>query len=233
MDSKIDDAFIRQWEPRFDEHAIGAEYVGEYPKLVRAVALEIESRSFLSEQLFREIWSWKGATRVIRHVRMDEYDRLYAPAFRRAVLEPPERKLQALLGDGHKLPGVGAPTGSTILHFIHPEYMPIIDVRTVETLHRAGRIHTKMRDLAHYEEFRGAVDKIRAECPDWTLRQIDKALFAYHKIVLSATHAGSKRSRRFHCPRERDHTGSTGAGQVNHSDKHCAKPGIYDRLSVI
>jgi hypothetical protein len=95
--------------------------------------------------------------RVIRHVHMDEYQTLYAPAFRRAALEPPERKLQALLKDGQKLPGVGAPTGSTILHFIHPGNMPIIDVRTVETLHKAGRIRTKMRDLAHYEEFRGAI----------------------------------------------------------------------------
>jgi len=137
--------------------------------------------------------------RVIRHIRVDEYESLYAPAFRRSVLEPPERKLRALLGDGHKLPGVGAPTGSTILHFMYPAFMPIIDVRTVETLHKAGRIHTKMRDLAHYEEFRGAIDKIRRECPNWTLRQIDKALFAYHKVVLDTTN--TKTSRRFHCNR--------------------------------
>ncbi len=124
--------------------------------------------------------------RVIRHIRMGEYETLYAPAFRRAVRERPERKLQALLGEGHKLPGVGAPTGSTILHFIHPGFMPIIDVRTVETLYEADRVRTSIRDLDHFEEFRAAMDEIRRECPESSLRQIDKALFAYHKIVLDA-----------------------------------------------
>ena len=57
----------------------------------------------------------------------DEYETRYAATFRRAVSAPPERKLAALLGDGVKLPGVGAPTGSTIIHFIHPKTMPIID----------------------------------------------------------------------------------------------------------
>jgi hypothetical protein len=46
--------------------------------------------------------------RVIRHVRVDEYGTLYAPALGRAVSEPPEKKLQALLGEGRKLPGIGA-----------------------------------------------------------------------------------------------------------------------------
>jgi hypothetical protein len=145
-----------------------------------------------------KIWGWKGAMRVIRHTTIyvegyvtqartlaeDEYDTRYATAFRRAASEPPERKLAALLGTGRKLPGVEAPTGSTIIHFIHPKTMPIIDVRTVEALVEAGRISTKQRDLKHYEEYRKAIDKIRLDCPSWTLRQIDRALFAYHKKVL-------------------------------------------------
>src|ERR1700684_3920162 len=131
---QIDDAFIQTWEPRFDETSVGGEYVKEYSNLVKAVAVETKSHGTLSEKLFREIWNWKGAMRVIRHIRLDEYETLYAPAFRLALLEPPERELLALLRDGHKLPGLGAPTGSTILHFIHPGFMPIIDVRTVETL---------------------------------------------------------------------------------------------------
>ena len=59
--------------------------------------------------------------------------------------------------------------------------MPIIDVRTVEVLFAAGYITTENRDLEHYEEFRRAIDGIRRRCPGWTLRQIDRALFAYHK----------------------------------------------------
>jgi hypothetical protein len=62
--------------------------------------------------------------------------------------------------------------------------MPIIDVRTVEVLYTAGLISTDRRDLAHYEEFRKAIEGIRQRCPGWSLREIDRALFAYHKQVL-------------------------------------------------
>lgn len=192
VDIKIDDAFISQWEPRFDEKSIGAEYVGEYPTLINDVAAEVALRGTISEPIFRRIWAWKGATRVIRHVRFDRYETLYAAAFARAILAPPERKIYELLNRGNKLPGVGAPTGSTVLHFIHPQNMPIIDVRTVETLYAARRIRTKTRDLQHYEEFRKAMDLLRSELPKFTLRQIDKALFAFHKIVLDGRATGCK-----------------------------------------
>ena len=198
MAIQIDDAFIATWGPRFDDRAVGGEYEGEYPKLVNAVALETGSSGTLSKELFLRIWNWKGAMRVIRHVRINEFV-LYSSAFSRAISEPPHRKLRALLEGRNKLPGVGAPTGSTILHFIHPEYMPIIDVRTVGTLHEAGRIRTKQRDLEHYEEFRLAIDRIRRECPNRTLRQIDKALFAYHKIVLDLRDPTEKPPRRRPC----------------------------------
>lgn len=146
--------------------------------------------------------------RVIRHTTIyveghvtkastqaaDEYYTRHARAFRHAASVPPARKLAALLGNGRKLPGVGAPTGSTIIHFIHPKTMPIIDVRTVETLFEAGRISAKQRNLEHYEEFRKAIDKIKRDCPGWTLRQIDRALFAYHKGVLDKK--GQHRKRR-------------------------------------
>ena len=144
----------------------------------------MDSGGRISKETSLAIWKWKGAMRVIRRVGIGEYDTLYAEAFRRAAAEPPERKLAALLDPSVKLPGVGAPTGSTILHFIHPESIPIIDVRTVEVLFEAGLVSTKQRDLGHYEEFRKAIGAIRHRCPRWRLRQIDRALFAYHKRVL-------------------------------------------------
>ncbi len=179
MTLQIDDAFIREWHPRYAE-----EDEDDYGTLVATVAKEMNSMGAISKGTFLAIWNWKGAKRVIRHVSIDEYDTRYAGAFRRAASEPPERKLAALLAPGLKLPGVGAPTGSTIIHFIHPQNMPIIDVRTVEVLFEAGLVSTKRRDLGHYEEFRKAIEGIRQRCPRWSLRQIDRALFAYHKQVL-------------------------------------------------
>ncbi len=122
------------------------------------------------------------------------YD-VYAPAFREAASVPPERKLASVFG----LAGIRAPTGSTVAHFINPERMPIIDRRTVGVLVAArragvllaaGRISTtKRRAVEQYEEFRAAISGISRDCPGWTLRQIDRALFAYHKQVLSGTRA--------------------------------------------
>lgn len=178
----IDDVFIREWHPRYDrtEHD-----EPEYQRLIAVVAQEMKTIGTLSERTFLDIWNWKGAMRVIRHVRIDEYKTRYAEAFRRAATEPPARKLHDLIGPGLKLPGVEAATGSTLLHFIHPELMPIIDVRTIEVLYAAGLIHSTQKDLWHYEAFRTAIEGIRRRCPNWTLRQIDRALFAYHKQVLT------------------------------------------------
>lgn len=181
----IDDAFIREWHPKYLE-----EDEGDYELLIATVAREMHSGGTVTKETFLAIWNWKGAMRVIRHVRIEDYDTLYAPAFRRVAKEPPHRKLASLIGPSVKLPGVEAATGSTIIHFIHPELMPIIDVRTIGALFEAGLISTRQKDLAHYEEFRRAIEGIKRDCTNWSLRQIDRALFAYHKQVLDKSATG-------------------------------------------
>jgi hypothetical protein len=177
----IDDAFIREWEPRYDRIASDEP---EYRRLVTVVARDIASTGTISKGTFLAIWSWKGAMRVIRFVKIEEYDIRYAEAFRRAVSAPPQRRLYLLLEPNVKLPGVEAATGSTLLHFMDPQTMPIIDVRTVGVLFAAGLISTNQKDLEHYEEFRRAIHGIASRCPGWSLREIDRALFAYHTEVL-------------------------------------------------
>lgn len=178
----IDDVFIREWHPEYDRIENDEP---EYQRLVAVVAQEMQSIGTVSEKTFLAISNWKGAMRVIRHVRMDQYRSLYAEAFRRAAAAPPQRKLYVLIEPRVKLPGVEAATGSTILHFIHPQEMPIIDVRTIEVLYAGGLIDSQHKDLEHYERFRAAIEGIRCRCHGWTLREINRALFAYHKRVLS------------------------------------------------
>jgi hypothetical protein len=182
----IDDAFIREWHPKYD---LTESDESEYQRLLVVTARDLDIADTVSKETFLAIWKWKGALRVIQHVRLDEYDSRYATAFHRAAAAPPERKLACLLVPGVKLPGVEAPTGSTLLHFMHPQMIPIIDVRTVEVLHSAGLLSTDRRDLAHFEEFRQAIEAIRRRCPAWSLRQIDRALFAYHKQFLEKDRA--------------------------------------------
>jgi hypothetical protein len=187
----IDDKFIIEWHPKYDRTESDED---EYQRLLALVSRDMASAGTLSKSTFLRIWNWKGAMRVIGHVLLDAYDTLYAPAFRRAASEPLERKLASLIAPSVKLPGVEAATGSTLLHFIHPDTMPIIDVRTCEVLFAASLISTDRKDLAHYEEFRCAIDGIRRRCPRWTLRQIDRALFAYHKQAFEKAGAGGYRT---------------------------------------
>ena len=196
MTLQIDDAFIAEWEPKYDTVANDEN---QYHKILAAVLSDMHAEGRLSSATFLAIWRWKGAMRVIHRVRLGEYESRYAPAFRRAASEPPELKLHALLGEGRKLPGLGAPMASAILHFMHPDCIPIIDVRTVGVLFEArapdGRslIATRQCDLRHYEEFRQAILAIQNGSPGRCLRQIDRALFAYHSLVTSPLTCNSAR----------------------------------------
>jgi hypothetical protein len=172
----IDLAFVREWAPKYEE-----KDEGDYDEVIALVAADRCRSETISECTFRRIWKWKGVMRVMRHVRLEQYATLYAEAFRRAFSAPPKRKLYVLIDPASKLPGIGAPTGSTILHFMHPNQMPIIDVRTVGVLCKAGLLASNGRELKHYEPYRQAIYRIRAQCPCQSLRQIDRALFAYHK----------------------------------------------------
>ena len=58
-------------------------------------------------------------------------------------------------------------------------------MRTAETLYYAGRIKSKLTDFSHYASFRSEILKIARENPSFSLREIDRALSAYHKIYLS------------------------------------------------
>lgn len=58
------------------------------------------------------------AANVCPVVKLECYDALCAEAFRCTAAAPPKRKLAELLAPKLKLPGVGAPSGSTIFHFI-------------------------------------------------------------------------------------------------------------------
>ncbi|MFO1127680.1 MAG: hypothetical protein U1E66_04480 [Rhodospirillales bacterium] len=182
MSLLIDDAFIRTWHPSYDEIESDEP---EYQLLVDRVARDMRSRGTIRYDTFLAICRWKKAIRAVRYAGIERYDQVYEPAFRRAAVEAPSRQLAVLLEPGVKLPGLSVPTASTIVHFIHPRRMPIIDVRTVGVLLTAGLLSSRSMTLKHYEEFRYVVDCIRHRFAGWNLREIDRALFAYHKQKLA------------------------------------------------
>jgi hypothetical protein len=175
-DLRIDHSFISTWHPKYDEIANDE---AEYRNLVTLTNMEIREKCTISRQTFIGILNWKSP-RVKGIVRLNEFS-VYEKGISAAYSAEENEKLKTLI----LLHGIGTPVGSTILHFIYPNSFPIIDIRTAETLYYACRIKSKSTDFSHYASFRSEMLKIAKENPSFILREVDRALSAYHKIYLS------------------------------------------------
>lgn len=173
---RIDNSFIAEWHPKYDE--IESDEL-DYQYLVVQVKKELDKNGTLSKEIFTEILNWKSP-RVKGIVKLNEFE-TYENVIRDVFIAEADNKLTILC----RLYGIGAPVGSTILHFMHPSDFPIIDIRTAQSLHHNGYLNSPKTDLSRFAAFRTALLKIANECPSFSLREIDRALFAYHKIKLS------------------------------------------------
>ena len=119
----------------------------------------------------RGCWAGGQIGKVLSKTGYASYDQ----AIRRALAANDDDKISALITSG-----IGTPVASTILHFMYPDRFPIMDVRTVEVLHKAGYIGWKSRELKNYLEFTRVLRTIGGETQS-SLREVDRALFTYHK----------------------------------------------------
>lgn len=168
----IDNGFVETWEHKYDETENDE---CEYQKLLIQVRQEISSFNTLSQETFRRIIDWKSP-RVkgkINWANLEEYFEI----IHQCLQFPEDHKITLLTS----LYGIGAPVASTILHFIYPFTFPIFDRRTVDVLLHYELIQHKSTGVNQYPAFREAILRIQRNCPDWNLRQIDRALFAFHK----------------------------------------------------
>ena len=171
----VDDNFVKKWHPLYDDSDIGGDYF-EYEEIIKKVSTEI-SQGTISKSTFIDILDWK-APRVKGIIKLDNFD-YYAKAIKKA-LEPPENHKLTILDD---LYGIGVPVASTILHFIYPSLFPIMDIRVAEVLYYSGYLKAKSRTQNNYNNFRRVILNISQQS-QYTLREMDRALFAYHKIEL-------------------------------------------------
>ncbi len=175
----VNDAFIKEWHPRYDEKNHGED---KYKIIMAIVKQELSNKGTLLKKTFKEIYYWKAA-RAWWRVDSNNFGK-YTKKFRSILQTPEDQKIKAL----RELPGIGIPVASTILHFMYPEIFPIVDFRTVEVLQYANQLDESrsfyhFRDtLQGYSFFRRTIAHIAKQHPRWSFRQIDRALFAYHKI---------------------------------------------------
>lgn len=170
----IDDNFIRKWHPKYDKVENDEK---EYREIIEQIRKEDFDRGIISEAITRRILRWKKARRATKFIVNNFV--AFSEVVKKCIKLSEEEKLKIL----DDFPGIGVPVGSTILHLIYPDRFPIMDIRTAEVLYCFGYIKTKTRSLKRYIPFRSTILDIHKQYPQWSLREIDRALFAYHKIV--------------------------------------------------
>lgn len=170
---KIDAQFISEWESRYDQ--IASDQV-EYLAIINIVRAKTIDRQTITRRTFVRIINWKSP-RAKGKINWSYY-RIYQKAFQQILNIDEDERMKVLVA----LPGIGAPIASVILHFIFPTVFPIYDFRTTETLYYFGYINSKIVSLRRYREFQETIQRLRKELVRYDLRQIDRALFAFHKI---------------------------------------------------
>lgn len=168
----MDEEFIDKWSNiDVDEY--------EYNNIIKLVKNDIETENTITESTFERIINWKSA-RSKGYTRKREYEE-YKNTFTEILTT--ENKLEKLTD----LYGIGVSIASTILHFIYPDVYPIIDFRTIEALQLLGHINkdVKMTDIRDaikgYDSYRSIILEISKKVKR-KLREVDKALFKFHKI---------------------------------------------------
>ncbi len=178
MTNIIDDQFIETWRPQYDKIE---NYESEYIGLLKKVSLEMKADRSLTKQTFCEILNWFKSARVkgrINWVNFETYSNTIRECYEASGMEKMEKV--KLLDD---LPGIGAPIASTFLHFLCPKSFPIFSRSTVNVLSSFGyNIQPNSTGIAQYKAFMETFLEIKDCCPKWSLRDIDRAVFAYHKL---------------------------------------------------
>lgn len=175
MKTKINDKFIEKWHPKYDILEKDEEY---YQNILCEVKIDIRSKKTLSEKTFKKIINWKAkrAKGKIEWANFNKYSEQVRKCLDKNLSDTEKIKI---LDD---LKGIGAPIATTILHFIFPKEIPIMDIRTVEVLYINNWIESLQRTVRNFQPFKEAILTIKSNCPKWSLRQIDRALFTFHKI---------------------------------------------------
>ena len=176
---KIDSTFIEKWEKEYFETDETT-----YIHILDLVKNELENISGISLSTFKELYNWKTRGRSYHNIIEDQYETLYSENIKISIGLPDDKKIYILNG----MPGVGIAVASTILHFIYPNQFPIIDVNTISALKELGYYEPnekveKLRDSPEsYNDYRRKLLKIQKSIDgNWTLHQIDKALFSFGK----------------------------------------------------
>lgn len=172
----IDRTFVQQWAGRYDEIFKGS-YDQTEEAAIRQWLSTLREPKYLHKVYFVRLGRWKTKRQTSNYMINDE-SRIVD--ITKAAYRASDSSVK--LGTLKTLRGVGVAVAGTILHYFHPDTYPIFDYHARNTLKRAGLWKRETKDasdiawLEYVELMRDLSAKLGV-----TLRDLDKALFAYDK----------------------------------------------------
>ena len=178
MGLEINKAFVKEWASNYDtQFESGSGHDKSEEEAIRGWLAEQGEPKYLNKDYFVRLGRWKSA-RITKHYKANEEQEVINRTRRAYEATDDLDKLKILL----PLKGVGVPVASTILHYLQPNDFPIFDYHARTTLNKAGTWSRDIKDASakSWLEYVNIMRDLSNEL-GVTLRDLDKALFAYDK----------------------------------------------------
>lgn len=172
----LDAEFVQRWRDRYDEIFEGS-YDRNEEKAIRDWLSEQGKLKYLNKEYFVRLGRWKTKRQTSHYEANHESDIIEAT---QAAYQSSSElvKLNVL----KRLKGVGVAVAATILHYLQPNTFPIFDYHARTTLKKAGLWNRSEKDDSDqaWLEYARIMRELSSRL-DVSLRDLDKALFAYDK----------------------------------------------------
>jgi len=183
--TRLTQSVVRNWAKRYYQYGYGVEE----PRLFEAVGPAAAKRGFYRRNEFISVVSWKSPRTGGLAARNSAAEVEYVT---RAALGAPEPLKASLLS---VLVGVQTPVASAILAVADPSNFTIIDWRAEESLRHFGYLQEFESGRVPYGPYlelcRGTAKRLGVR-----LRELDRCLWTFSKVVLSpgSDKSGNRRS---------------------------------------
>jgi hypothetical protein len=158
--------------PREEVEALASRFSYTDDEACQEAGRAARARGYYERDEFLRVCAWK-TPRSGPKVAANTAAAIAEATGRALASEDEATRMEALL----ELPGVGAPTASTLLHFAFPDEYPILDVRALESLGVKARTQYPVSFwLAYMAACRELAKRCRVH-----IRTLDKALWQYSK----------------------------------------------------
>jgi hypothetical protein len=173
---EISAEFVHQWADEYDKRFDEKKEVQVERELKHWLAQQPEPKHLDKDHFIKLGW-WKARRQMNNYKANDP--NLVQEATRLAYKVTNERiKLHIL----KILNGVQVPVASTILHFLQPDIFAIFDIHVRKSLKKAGKWDRDENDASDeaWQEYMALMRNLSSSL-GVTLRELDKALWAYDK----------------------------------------------------